>query len=135
LSESGRPAIAQGLRQLESAARRRELGRSSPATDTQLRSSAARNLQNGVWGEYGHNDRTDAFVQQMTDDLREPDFQVDALTVQELLQQIQSLRREVATKSERTTEETDLQRQDTNHFPPAYRRSIEKYFEKLSEQP
>jgi hypothetical protein len=135
LQEAGQQAISQGLRQLESAVRRRELGRSTQQTDLRLRRSAARNLQDGVWSEDGQNERTDGVVMRMREDLQEPEFKVDLQTVQELMREIQNLRREVVTPEERKTGEIEIQHLDASRFPPAYRQSIEKYFQQLSEQP
>jgi hypothetical protein len=134
LETSGQEAISQGLRQLESAVRRRELGRGTQPDELRLRRSAARSLQNGLRGEYGHNERTDAVVRRLSEDLQEPEFAVDARTVQQLVQDIQHLRREVVAGDERKRGEAELEHLDASRYPPAYRRSIEKYFEQLSEQ-
>lgn len=134
LQPSGQQAISQGLRNLESAARRQ--ARSAPQSATQqLRSEAARNLAEGVEGEYGHNEQTDAFVNRLNRDLKEREFPVDMATVQKLLQEIQSLRREAAAvEDDSSKDEARVTNIDPAKLPADYRESIEKYFERLSEE-
>ncbi len=71
----------------------------------------------------------------MKDDLKNPDYVIDVAELQKLVSSIQSLRREASATGETPDEDPDLFNIDPSRLPPAYRRSIEKYFEKLSEQP
>jgi hypothetical protein len=136
LRPTGEQAIARGLRQLESAARRQARTAPSPASpnEQRLRSEAARHLAEGVAAEYGHNEQSEAFLRRLDRDLKEPTTHVDMATVQQLLQEIQKLRREAAPTDEPRKDDPAVTNIDPSRFPPDYRRSIERYFEKLSEQ-
>jgi hypothetical protein len=135
LREHGHQAISQGMRQLDSLARRQQSGQRLPQpAESQLRQEAATNLQEGIESVYGHNENSQQVVNKLRDDLKNPDYVIDVAELQKLVHDIQSLRRETATRAT-PDEDPDLFNIDPSRLPPAYRRSIEKYFQKLSEQP
>lgn len=145
LKPSGQQAIARGLRQLESAARRQEQSQQQQSgqqpksagqqAGEQLRREALKNLSDGIAAEYGHNEHSDEFLQRLAGDLEEPEFEVDRATIQRLLQQIQSLRREIEPEADSEAEQAHVLHIDPAQFPADYRESIERYFETLSKQP
>jgi hypothetical protein len=95
---------------------------------------ATANLQAGVRGVYGHNDRSQQVLDKLERDLKEPDIPLNMRTIEELMQDIQQLGHEVAVDEEPEPEQAESLQLDPSQLPPAYRKSIEKYFEKLSER-
>lgn len=135
LRTAGQQAIAQGLRQLESAAKRRADSRpAGQQAASRLQQSAMENLAAGVIGQYGYNERTRQFLLEMKDRVTEPDFRIDGQEMETLLREIQRLRREVAIDDEPGKRDMELIDVDPSRFPADYRKSIQNYFESLSEQ-
>jgi hypothetical protein len=135
LKPGGQEAVNRGLRRLESEARQTQRGRPMPAgAANPLRQGAMSDLTLGIHDLYGYNERTSLVVQNMRRDLVEPEFRVDAETVQSLLSQIQNLRREVNVEQSEPDRENPLVDLDPARFPPEYRKQIENYFQELSKQ-
>ena len=91
------------------------------------------NLTEGVTGQYGYNESTRRFVLRMNDRLADPDFRIDVQEMESLLQDIQRLRREVAFDDKPSKQDIELIDIDPSKFPADYRKSIQSYFESLSE--
>lgn len=121
--------VAKGIRQAESLMKRMRNGRSSE----QLRREALQNLIDSLKSDYGQNEQAQELIDQLEKLQQKPLFTFDAETIKELIRKIQSLRREVA-ENQQKPEPADVQNLDPEKLPPDYRKSIEKYFEKLSEQ-
>ncbi|HUY33951.1 MAG TPA: hypothetical protein VMV69_14485 [Pirellulales bacterium] len=133
--ESGRNKIAMGMRHLESAARVKSKARPmSPQDEKQLREEALDRFEEGLPALYGHNERTVQLLQRLERDLKDDEFPLDLLVVRKLVEEIQSLRRESAAEGEKQPDAMVIQNIDPSRLPPAYRKSIEKYYQKLSER-
>jgi hypothetical protein len=112
-----------------------ETGRLTADQRRQLRVEASRNLSSGVYGTYGHNDRTEAVVRGLEERLADERKSIDGQTVEEMLRSIQDVRRErAATGASENRSEADVSRASGTTVPPAYRAPVQKYFQKLSEQ-
>ncbi len=122
--------ISQGIRQAESLMKRMRNGRS----DEQLRREALRNLIEALKNDYGQNERAKELIARLERMQTEPLFTFDVETIKELIRKIQSLRREAAIEDQRKSAGPDVRNLDPAKLPADYRKSIEKYFEKLSEQ-
>jgi hypothetical protein len=83
---------------------------------------------------YGHNERSDQLVDRLHEDLVEKKTPVDQETIRQLMSEIQELARETTLNEPETDEPEQLKNVDPSRLPPAYRRAIERYFQKLSEQ-
>ncbi len=136
LNATGQQALERALRQLASEARQSgdRPGQLSADQRSQLRDSALQNLIEGIASLYGYNDRTRDVIQQMRRKLKEPDQPVDAVTVNELRQEIQNLRRDIDGRDEQQVEPDGRTEFDPSQLPPDFRRSIENYFRALSRQ-
>jgi hypothetical protein len=135
LTPGGQEALNRGLRRLESEALQTQRGRPMPAgAANPLRQGAMTDLALGIHDLYGYNEKTSLLVQNMRRDLVEPEFRVDKETVQSLLSQIQSLRREVSSDQPEPDQENPLVDFDPARLPPEYRKQIENYFKELSKQ-
>ena len=73
-------------------------------------------------------------LRKLQEELKRPKIVIDIRIVESLLRQIQPLRREVAPGTTPSPKEAKQTYIDPSRLPPAYRKSIEKYFQKLSEQ-
>jgi hypothetical protein len=135
LMATGQEAITRGMRHLDSAARGRAAGRRlSPQDRSRLGREALANLEAGVPEIYGYNERSRQVLDKLDQDLKEPGSPIDMQTVRDLVKAIQGLRREVAADDEPPEDEVQIMHIDPARLPPDYRESIEKYYQKLSEQ-
>jgi hypothetical protein len=135
LTASGQEAIARGMRRLESAARSQAGGRPASAqTRSRLGGEALANLESGLPAVYGSSQRSQQILSELKRDLEDPAVALDMKMVRELMRQIQELRREITVDDGQQTDQTPTVHIDSSRFPPEYRASIEKYFERLSEQ-
>jgi hypothetical protein len=107
----------------------------TPTQEQQLRHDAAERLADGVSDAYGNNDRTREAIVRLRTDLEDTKIPIDLRVVEELLRDIPGQRAEAAPIDAPAADEEDLLKLNPERVPPPYRRSVEKYFEKLSEQP
>ncbi|MCO6454571.1 MAG: hypothetical protein J5I93_04565 [Pirellulaceae bacterium] len=135
LRSEGWQAMEHGLRQLDSLARRQQLGRSSPDSRQPLSREALRSFSEAISGLYGHNERSEAVLARMRDQLQEQATPVDQATLQELVQQMQLLRREAPAEQPQVPRTGSLLGNDPDRIAPEYRDWARKYFEQLSRQP
>ena len=135
LGASGQEAISRGMRQLESAARSQASGQPMPSQlQSRLGGEALANLEAGLPAVYGSNERSRQIIIELKRDLEDPAVPLDTKMVRELLRQIDELRREVANDFDQQADQAPTVHIDPSRFPPEYRSSIEKYFERLSKQ-
>jgi hypothetical protein len=135
LKPEGKEALAEGMRQLESMAQRQgSAGVQSEGMDSKLGREALASIEAGLVGIYGYNERTEDVLRKLQEELKRPKIVLDIRIVESLLRQIQPLRREVAPGTTPAPKEAKQTYIDPSRLPPAYRKSIEKYFQKLSEQ-
>jgi hypothetical protein len=134
LRDSGEQALARGIRQLEGLAQARRSGRMPSAEqEAGLRQEAYGHLDEGIRGTYGYNERTRPILSTVQKALNDPAQPVDESVVADLLQQLQRLRRELADADAPEAETAEpVSAIDPAQLPPAYRSSIQRYFEKLS---
>jgi hypothetical protein len=133
--EDGRGQIAQGMRRLESAARRQAGGRRlSPHQRSRLAGEALANFQEGLPAVYGDNQQSRQAMRELEQELMDPGVPLDVEIVQRLLDEISQMRRGEETDNDREADAGPTVHVDPSRLPPAYRKSIEAYFEKLSEQ-
>ncbi len=135
LRESGHSALARGMRELETLARQEKQPRLTQQQQRELRQDAAAQFAEAVPAIYGHNQRSQEFVEQLRRDLTEKMTPVDLETVRQLASQLDALRRETNVTARDTQAPAEIRQIDASRVPPAYRRAVEKYFETLSEKP
>lgn len=128
-------AVMRALRQFRSGALRQRLGRQlGPEEEMRLRFEAFDNLNEGIRASKGSHEPIRLLVEQLERDLRRPDYRIDMATLVALLEQIQRTRTEGANQED-TAQEQPLVNIDPADFPAPYRDAIQRYFQKLSEQP
>ena len=133
LTKEGPEAIEEGLRRLESLARRAARQRSQPQpADPRLGQEALESFEAGLENTYGYNERTQQTLHKLEEQLKRGERPVDMQLVRELLQSIQPASRESVTAAK--PDEAQQTQIDPARLPPAYRKSIERYYQKLSEQ-
>ena len=136
LTPQGRGAVAQGLQRLESVARSQETGRRlSQQEEARMRNNAIRQLDAGLAGEYGRNQRTTNLVRSLRKELKEPQTPLTREALDSLRRNIQMLSQEKLTRENQRTDERPATNLDGSRLPPEYRDAVQRYFEKLSEQP
>ena len=129
LTQEGPPAIEEGLRRLESLARR--AAQSRPG-DLRLGQEALESFQAGLESTYGYNERTQETLRELEEEVKQGERPIDIQLVRELLRGIQQVGRESVTAAK--PDEAQKTQIDPARLPPAYRKSIERYYQKLSEQ-
>lgn len=135
LRPGGSNAMSRGMQLLEGAAQRQARGRPLSRQDqARLGREAASNLEAGMSEPSGYNERSRQVVEELRRDLEERAVPIDLELIRELREDIQQLRREVTMKDQSPTVEPEIQHIDPSRLPPAYRKSIETYFQKLSEE-
>ncbi|MFM8772132.1 MAG: hypothetical protein ACKOE4_08985 [Candidatus Kapaibacterium sp.] len=133
LAAEGPQAIEEGLRRLESLTRR-QAGRNarSQRGDPRLGQDALDSFEAGLETTYGHDEQTQQAIRNLERELKRGEQPVDAGLIQELLRGIQRTGRETVTTAQ--PDQTQKTQIDPARLPPAYRKSIERYYQKLSEQ-
>ena len=136
LQPGAQQALERGLAQLErlSEQGRQAGGKPIPGQDQKQRAEAVANLETGIFGRLGHNDRTVALVRQLQRDLLEKHEPVEAKLIAKLRDDLQERRVEVSSKDTPKPDDPKATHIDPARLPPAYRKAIETYFEKLSVQ-
>ncbi len=135
LRPGGSNAISRGMQLLEGAAQRQARGRPLSRQDqARLGREAASNLEAGMSEPSGYNERSRQVVEEFRRDLEEQAIPIDLELIRELREDIQQLRREVTMKDQGPDGEPEIKHIDPSRLPPAYRKSIETYFQKLSEE-
>lgn len=110
-------------------------GRLTGMQRDQLRQDALTNLREGIYGRYGHNERSEQAVGQLEKQLNDSQTPIDASVVEQMLRTIQNIQRERRAVADRESpQEPDVIHVDPAKLPPTYRRPIESYFRRLSEQ-
>jgi hypothetical protein len=135
LRPGGKEAIDRGLAQLESAARRDQQGTLTPDARQSLQRGGKADLVAGIRSQYGYNENSRAVVSQLDEQLKDPTSPVDMKTLQQLRDQIQTLQQDLVMQPGTSNEPEAALQIDPGRFAPAYRESIQKYFEVLSEKP
>ena len=82
--------------------------------------------------QYGYNERTREIVGKLEEALKHPETPLDVRLIQSLKEEIQRANREMAAQGAQKADESQKTYIDPSRLPPAYRKSIEKYFQKLS---
>ena len=101
----------------------------------QLGQAALASIQASAPALYGYNERTREVIAKLQEALKQPETPLDVRLIQSLTQEIQRASREVAVQGAQKTDESQKTYIDPSRLPPAYRKSIEKYFQELSQQP
>jgi hypothetical protein len=129
----GKEALARALRQLQSMAKGQAGGRPQPG-QAKLGQEALASLQASAPAMYGYNERTREIIGKLEEALKHPEKPLDVRLIQSLTEEIQKANREVAAQGAEKADESQKSYIDPSRLPPAYRKSIEKYYQKLSEQ-
>jgi hypothetical protein len=136
LVPQGQQAIDQGLRQLQGLNQRRAAGKPLPREgEAKVGREAMAHLRSGMDSVYGYNERGKDVLDKVEKDLKQRERPVDVKLVQALLREIAARQREAAPSGQKPEEEAKKTHIDPSRMPPAYRKSIETYFQKLSEEP
>ena len=135
LRPEGKEAIDRGLAQLESAARRDQQGTLTTDARQSLQRGGVADIVAGIRSQYGYNEDSRAVVRQLDEQLQDPTSPVDMRTLQQLRERIQTLQQDLVMQPDIPDEPGTSLQMDPGRFAPAYRESIQKYFEVLSEKP
>jgi hypothetical protein len=131
----GKEALAKGLRQLRDLANRQAQNGAQPeGADSDARLEALGNIEGGLDSIYGYNSHTRDVMEKLRKEIQQPKIVIDIKIIEGLLQQIQPRAREAAAETPPEQKDARQTHIDPSHLPPAYRKSIESYFQKLSEQ-
>lgn len=134
LKESAEEAFERGLRALEGMAE--EAGKSrSPEDREKQKREALLHLREGVLGLYGKDRRSARLLVEVEKELDKKQAKIDGPRLKKLLEQIEQFRVEMSDRRLAHSERADLRHIDLSRVPPAYRDRIQRYFQKLSEQP
>ena len=113
---------------------RRSMPRLSAQQQQQLRTDAMQSLEEGIYGSYGHNERSETLVRRLRETIGDRGTPIDARLVESLRNSIQDVRRETAVDSDDESSVDPSSFIRSQRLPPAYRQPIQSYFQKLSEQ-
>ena len=133
--EGKEETLAAALRQLGSMAKRQAGSRPQQQSQGQLGQAALASIQASAPALYGYNERTREVIARLKEALKHPEKPLDVRLIQSLTEEIQRASREVAVQGAEKKDESPKTYIDPSRLPPAYRKSIEKYFQKLSQQP
>ena len=133
LRPGGQESLNRGLAQLESAARQGQQGTLKPGAARSLRNSGLADIVRGIQNQHGYNESSQVLIQQVKKEIDGPKVNIDLKTVNRLRDQIQQAQRDLVIKPETPEETIPVLRNDSRKYPSAYRESIQKYFQTLSE--
>lgn len=136
LQEGHEEAFDQALRQLEGLVAEAEAGRQRDGEDARRRrQEVILRLREGALGLYGKDERTARLLVRVEEELSKADLKVDPQKLRKLLDEIEQFRLEMSDRRLARAKEQGLRHIDPSKLPPAYRERIQRYFEKLAEQP
>jgi hypothetical protein len=136
LRDGGDELWRRAARQLEGLRRRQESGRPlEPEQERQMREDAISRLSDAVSSLPGTNRPSDDVLSRIRQELEQPQEVLDWGIIRELVRGIQEHRREVDAPPDADMEAAELTNVESTQLPPAYRRAIERYYQKLSDAP
>jgi hypothetical protein len=136
LRDGGDELWRRAARQLEGLRRRQESGhRLEPEQEQQMREDAISRLSDAVSSLPGTNRPSDDVLSRIRQELEQPQEVLDWGIIRELVRGIQEHRREVDAPPDADMEAAELTNVESTQLPPAYRRAIERYYQKLSDAP
>ena len=91
------------------------------------------NLQQGMRGLYGNNDRGVQLLLKL-DQMLKTERPIEVGDLKQLMSELQHFSFETADQMERRQDKPEVTNIDPTRLPPAYRGRIQKYFQKLSEK-
>jgi hypothetical protein len=95
---------------------------------------ALQNLQCGLPGKGGSNERGEQILLELEKELKQGEKPVDVEILKSVLDTLQAFSVEVVSKKDANLEKSQMTDVDPSRLPPAYRGRIQKYFQKLSEK-
>jgi hypothetical protein len=135
LGDKDDEALERGLRQLRGLQAAAEEGREGNADSQRQRREILLHLRAGLDSRYGKNPKLVRLVSELEHELhKKVDLKVDPQKLRRLLDDIEQFRTEVS-QAATTRDDPKLRHFDPSTVPPAYREEIQKYFEKLAEEP
>ncbi|GIW93452.1 MAG: hypothetical protein KatS3mg110_1493 [Pirellulaceae bacterium] len=105
--------------------------RLTPDQRQRVRQEAWRSLQSALPALYGQNSSTQTVLDQLRQQFAEERAPLDMATVENLMRQVEQLRRETSQKSAPVRPETGVA-VDPASVPPEYRDAVRRYFERLA---
>ncbi len=132
LNESDAESMERGLHQLESLMKLSESKQKIPPDlkKKQLEEILF-NLNKGLMGQ--NNERSSRLLILIDQILKDPE-KLEPLELKKLMEQLQNYSVELTEDRAKNQEDPQVNHIDTKNLPPAYRKRIEKYFQKLSEK-
>jgi cytochrome c556 len=91
------------------------------------------NLQRGVRGLYGNNDRATQLLLKLNQKLK-GEKPLDTEDLRQLINELQHFSVETADQMSKREDKPEVTNIDPTRLPPAYRGRIQKYFQRLSEK-
>jgi hypothetical protein len=134
--EQSRDSLERGLAQLQSLIKQLEEHRPL-SREAQLRQGqeALYNLQQGMRGDQGQNERSQPILVALDQELKpSEDKPIDLIALKRLADQLQAFSIELYAKRDPKQDKPEVSVLDSTRLPPAYRKRIETYFQKLSEK-
>ncbi len=134
--EQSRDSFERGLAQLQSLIKQLEENRPlSREAQQRQGQEALYNLQQGTRGDQGDNERSQPILVALDRELKPAEEKpIDLLALKRLADQLQAFSIELFAKHEPKQDKPEVSAIDSTRLPPAYRKRIEKYFQKLSEK-
>lgn len=136
LQEGHEEAFDQALRQIEGLVAEAEAGRQRDGEEARRRRrEVLLRLRAGAEGLYGKDQRTTRLLLRVEEELSKTDLKVDPQKLRKLLDEIEQFRLEMSDRNLARSKEPALRHIDPSKLPPAYRERIQRYFQKLAEEP
>lgn len=124
----------QGMAQLESLTKQLEEKRKmSPDSQAKQGREALGNLQDGVRGLYGNNERAAQLLLKL-DQMLKGEKPPEVEDLRKLIAELQHFSVEIADQMAKREDKPEVTNIDPTRLPPAYRGRIQKYFQRLSEK-
>ena len=105
----------------------------SPDSQAKQGREALGNLQNGMSGLYGKNERAAQLLAQL-DQMLNGERPLEAEDLRKLINELQHFSIETADQMSKREDKPEVTNIDPTRLPPAYRGRIQKYFQRLSEK-
>jgi hypothetical protein len=136
LSDTPMEALERALRQIEALVAQAESGKArDPKDAARQRRQALADLRRGTEDRHGKDERTARLLLRAEEELTRVDLKVDAPRLRKLLDEIEQFRLEMTDRALAKKDLAQLRHIDVSRLPPAYRERIQRYFQRLSEQP
>jgi hypothetical protein len=136
LKEGDEDPLDRALRRLDGLAAEAESPRARPGQDAaRQRRQILEDLQAGAAERYRGQPKMDVLLRRVEEELTRVDLKVDPRKLRRLLEEIEQFRVESSQRQLARGDAPHLKHIDPSKLPPAYRERIQRYYQKLAEEP